>query len=60
LRNGDWELSVEVIGGDDRFLYKRVIPAAATGKMDRISLYRSGNPGGDGIFDDFVVDLGKQ
>lgn len=57
--DGSVKLDVVVTSGEDTFRASRVVPADAVGKLDKIGLDRSGRAGGDAIFDDFVVDLGK-
>jgi hypothetical protein len=52
-------LDVLVTSGDDSYRTSKTVTADAIGKLDEIGLDRSGNPGGDGLFDDLVVDLGK-
>lgn len=54
------QLDVVVTCEDDSFRASRIIAADVIGKLDQIGLDRSGRAGGDGIFDDLVVDLGKQ
>lgn len=56
--DGKVELQVEVAGGDAIFRQRTVVEGGVIGKLDHISLDRSGRAGGDGVFDDFVVDLG--
>jgi hypothetical protein len=58
--DGSVQMDVVVTSGDDSFRSSEIVPAAAIGKLDRIGLDRSGRDGGDAIFDDLVVDLGKQ
>jgi hypothetical protein len=52
-------LDVLVTSGEDSYRTSKTVTADAIGKLDQIGLDRSGNPGGDAIFDDLVVDLGK-
>lgn len=58
--NTDVSMEVMVTDGDNIFRTSEVIEAAVIGKIDRISLDRSGRAGGDALFDDLVVDLGKR
>jgi hypothetical protein len=53
-------LDVLVASGDVSYRTSKSFTADAIGKLDKIGLDRSGRTGGDGLFDDLVVDLGKQ
>jgi hypothetical protein len=59
LANGSVQLDVVVTSGEDTFKARQIVEADAIGKLDQIGIARSGRTGGDGIFDDLVVDLGK-
>ena len=58
--DGSVQLDVVVTSGNDTFKARHVVDADAVGKLDQIGLSRSGRSGGGGIFDDLVVDLGRQ
>ena len=60
LAGGAVQLDVLVTNGKDSFRASETVSAEAIGKLDHIGLDRSGRTGGDGLFDDLVVDLGKQ
>lgn len=58
LSDGSAELSVVIDQqGSDRFERTWKAPAEAIGKIDQISLDRSGRAGGDAHFDDFVIEF---
>ncbi len=59
LQNGDVKLDVRITSGNDTFRASQTLKYAAIGKLESIGLDRSGRTGGDAMFDDFVVDLGK-
>lgn len=60
LANGAVKLDVLVANGTDSFRASKTLRADVIGKLDSVGLNRSGAAGGDGIFDDLVLDLGKQ
>jgi hypothetical protein len=60
LAGGAVRLDVLVTNGEDSYRTGKTVAADAIGKLDQIGLDRSGRAGGDGLFDDLVVDLGKQ
>lgn len=53
-------LDVLVTSGENSYRTSKTVTAEVIGKVDKIGLDRSGRAGGDGLFDDLVVDLGKQ
>ena len=59
LAEGNVSLDVTVNSAGHRFQKSTVIKAADIGKLETIGLDRSGRSGGDGLFDDFIVDFGK-
>ncbi len=60
LASGAVQLDVLVKSGNYYFKVSETVKAEVIGKLDHIGLDRSGRTGGDGLFDDLVVDLGKQ
>jgi hypothetical protein len=58
--DGKVQLDAVVTSGGNTFRKSEIVGAEAIGKLDQIGLDRSGRAGGDGLFDDLVVDLGKQ
>lgn len=60
LPSGAVQLDVLVTSGKDSFRASETVRAEVIGKLGHIGLDRSGRTGGDGLFDDLVVDLGKQ
>jgi hypothetical protein len=60
LARGAVQLDVLVTCGKDSFRASETVRVEVIGKLDHIGLDRSGRAGGDGLFDDLVVDLGKQ
>ena len=60
LPGGDVELQVTVIPGDKadgkKYTVRKNFTAAEIGKIDSISLDRSGRTGGDALFDNLVVE----
>lgn len=59
LPDGDTELLATVSPDDKRptFQTRIKVPAASIGKLDSISLDRSGRQGGDAVFDNLVVEM---
>lgn len=58
LAGGKVKLDVLITSGGDSFRASETVPAEVIGKLDHIGLDRSGRGGGDGFFDDLVVELG--
>lgn len=54
---GEVKLEVTVIRDKQTFNASHTFDAAEIGDLDRISLDRSGQRGGDALFDDWIVDL---
>ena len=59
LPDGNVQMNVAVTSGDDSFRTSQIISAQVIGKLNHIGLDRSGRAGGDGLFDDLIVDLGN-
>lgn len=59
LAQGNVSLDVTVNSSGHSFQKSAIIKAADIGKLETIGLDRSGRSGGDGLFDDFIVDFGK-
>jgi len=59
LADGRVEMRVAVTNRDKTFRERKILEKNVIGKLDRIGLDRSGRTGGDGLFDDFVADLGS-
>lgn len=57
LAQGKVKLDVLVADGEKSFSESKILKASEIGKLNRIGLDRSGRSGGDGLFDDLVVDL---
>jgi hypothetical protein len=58
--DGTFQIDAAVTSGGDTFRKTEIVAAKTIGKLDHIGLDRSGRAGGDGLFDDLVVDLGNQ
>lgn len=59
LAEGNVSLDVTVNSAGHQFQKSAIIKAADIGKLETIGLDRSGRSGGDGLFDDFIVDFKK-
>ncbi len=51
----EMRVTVSADGGAPHFSTQTLLPAAVIGKLDTISLDRSGRSGGDAMFDNLVV-----
>jgi hypothetical protein len=59
LNGGRVELVAMVSQGDKSFTDRTIVVESVIGKLDHISLDRSGREGGNALFDDLVVELGN-
>ena len=59
LSKSEITMDVVIINGEDQFRHSAVLLASDVGKLDKISIDRSGREGGDGIFDDLLVDFSE-
>lgn len=57
---GAVEMRVEITDGGKTFREQQLLEKDVIGKLDHIGLDRSGREGGDGLFDDLVVDMGAR
>lgn len=57
---GKVELEVVVSNGSKSFTERKILEESVIGKLNQISLDRSGRTGGDGLFDELVVDTGDR
>ena len=57
LAQGKVKLDVVVADGEKSFSESKILKASEIRKLNYIGLDRSGRSGGDGLFDDLVVDL---
>jgi hypothetical protein len=60
IPGGKVELEATISNGTKDFTERKVFAESVIGKLDHLSLDRSGRIGGDGLFDDLVVDLGQR
>lgn len=60
IPGGKVELEATIGNGTKVFTERKVVEESVIGKLDHLSLDRSGRMGGDGLFDDLVVDLGNR
>lgn len=59
MNNGDATMQVKITSGKNVFRDTQKIKSEDIGKIASIGLDRSGRTGGNALFDDFIVDLGK-
>ena len=59
MNNGDATIQVKITSGKNVFRDTQKIKSEDIGKIASIGLDRSGRTGGNALFDDFIVDLGK-
>ncbi|OYV06827.1 MAG: hypothetical protein CFE26_04235 [Verrucomicrobiales bacterium VVV1] len=59
IPGGKVELEATIGNGDKVFTERKIFEESVIGKLDHLSLDRSGRNGGDGLFDDLIVDLGN-
>ncbi len=60
IPGGKVELEATIGNGTKVFTERKVFAESVIGKLDHLSLDRSGRIGGDGLFDDLVVDLDQR
>jgi hypothetical protein len=58
-KNGAVKMDVLIVSGEKKFRSSQMIDGKVIGNLDQISLDRSGRSGGDGVFDDLLVDFGS-
>jgi hypothetical protein len=57
LSKSEVKMDVVIINEKDQFRHSAVLRMSDVGKLDKISIDRSGREGGDAIFDDLLVDF---
>jgi len=60
IPGGKVELEATIGNGSKVFTERKIVDESVIGKLDHLSLDRSGRNGGDGLFDDLVVELGDR
>lgn len=60
LDKGQVKMDVVILSGKDQFKSSAILRASDIGKLDKIGLDRSGQAGGDAIFDDLIVNFSAE